>query len=64
LDNSISIGKNTSRRIGISEGEIVILDQTAPGLFHGHVRAWSDLTQIMKNVLTEANLVTLRGKIK
>lgn len=64
LDNSISLGKNTSRRIGISDGEIVILDQTSPGLFHGHVRSWNDLTQIMKNVLTEANLVTSRGKIK
>lgn len=64
LDNSISLGENTSRRIAISDGEIVILDQTSPRLFHGHVRTWQELTQTMKNVLTDANLVTLKGKIK
>ena len=64
LDNSVSVGKNTSRRIGISDGEIVILDQTSPRLFHGHVRIWQDLTQEMKNALVNAGLTTLKGKIK
>ena len=64
LDNSFSVSENTARRIGISDGEIVILDQTSPGLFHGHVRTWNNLRQEMKNILIDANLVTSRGKIK
>lgn len=64
LDNSVSIGKNTLRRIGISNGEIVVLDQTSPGLFHGHVRSWADLTDQMKSALVNSNLVSLKGKIK
>ena len=64
LDNSVAIGKNTPRRIGISDKEIVVLDQTSPRLFHGHVRLWKELTQEMKNALVDAGLCTLKGKIK
>lgn len=40
LDNSISIEKNTTRRVGISNGEFVVFDETTKGIFHGHVRSW------------------------
>ena len=49
---------------GISDKEIVVLDQTSPRLFHGHVRLWKELTQEMKNALVDAGLCTLKGKIK
>jgi len=64
LDHSILIGENSSRRIGISDGEFVVLDQTSPGLFHGHVRSWADLTDQMKSALVNSNLTSLKGKIK
>ena len=59
---------NTNRRIGISEGEFVVLDQTSggafpSGVFHGHVRSWGELTSRMQAVLRKAGLVTKGGKI-
>lgn len=63
LNNSFQLSPTSSRRIGISEGQFVVLDQTSPGLYHGHVRAWDELTQEMKNVLIRAGLVTRKGKI-
>lgn len=64
LDNSVSVGSNTTRRIGISNNQFVVLDETSTGVFHGHVRSWNDLTQKMQNALKNANKVTKRGKIK
>jgi Tfp pilus assembly protein PilE len=66
LDNSVSVGTNSSRRIAISDGEFVVLDQTStsPEIFHGHVRGWADLTDQMKRALVNSNLVSLKGKIK
>jgi len=63
LDNSISIGDNTTRRIGISDGEIVVFDETSKGIFHGHVRLWDELTDKMKAVLRKSGLVNKKGKI-
>ncbi|WP_330410898.1 hypothetical protein, partial [Lachnotalea glycerini] len=63
LDNSVSIGKNTTRRVGISDGEIVVLDETTKGVFHGHVRSWSELSEPMKAALKKAGMVTKKGKI-
>ena len=63
LDNSVSIGKNTTRRVGISDGEIVVFDETTKGVFHGHVRSWSDLSEPMKAALKKAGMVTKKGKI-
>ena len=63
LDNSIQVSQNSPRRIGISENEFVVLDQTTPGTYHGHVRTWEELTQTMKNVLIKAGKVTSKGKI-
>jgi hypothetical protein len=65
LDNSVPISAETTpRRIGISNGEIVVLDQTLNGTYHGHVRSWNGLTQPMKNALIDAGMATRKGKIK
>ena len=64
LNNSYSIGSNTTRRIGISNNQFVVFDETSPGVFHGHVRQWSELTQTMKNILWDMGVVTRSGKIK
>ena len=63
LDNSVPISNTTSRRIGISEGEFVVLDETMEGLFHGHVRSWKELSNAMKAALRKAGLVNKKGKI-
>ncbi|MFF3669892.1 polymorphic toxin-type HINT domain-containing protein [Microtetraspora malaysiensis] len=67
LDNSVGIGPNTTRRVGIDKdnGEFVIFDETHPGqdIYHGHVRKWSELSQQQKNALIDAGLVTRRGKM-
>ena len=64
LDNSVPIGENTPRRVGLDvNGDFVVLDQTSPGVFHGHVRKWNSagankgLSQEMKNALYEAGYV-------
>lgn len=64
LDNSTSIGENTTRRVGLdSNGDFIVLDETSPGTFHGHVRGWSSnsgnqgLTQEMKNALYKAGYI-------
>ena len=64
LDNSIPISENTTRRIGISDGEFVVLDETTKGVFHGHVRSWNELSEKMKAVLIKAGKVNKKGKIK
>lgn len=63
LNNSLPINQSTTRRIGISQGEFVVLDETGGGIFHGHVREWKDLTQQMQAVLRRSGLVTKKGKI-
>ncbi len=64
LDKSVSIGSNTTRRVGISDGEIVVFDETTSGIFHGHVRSWDELTEQMKASLRKAGIVNKKGKIK
>ena len=71
LNNSVRISEDTSRRrVGISEGEIVVLDQTYPGEFHGHVRTWDEIisggnktTESIKIALIDNGLVNIKGKI-
>jgi hypothetical protein len=41
----------------------VVLDETTPGVFHGHVRSWEQLRPEMQNALRKAGLVDRRGKI-
>jgi hypothetical protein len=51
LDNSVPIKPTTDRRVGYDaeNDEIVVLDKTSEGTFHGHVRHWKGLTEEMKN---------------
>ena len=63
LENSVSISPNTTRRVGISDGEIVVFDETTKGVFHGHVRSWNELSEPMKAALRKAGMVTKKGKI-
>ena len=57
------------RRIGINEGEFVVLDRTHKGIsrnkdiFHGHVERWEDLRQPMRDALEKAGLTDKKGKI-
>lgn len=59
----MSISENTTRRVGVSNGEIVVLDETGNGIFHGHVRSWDDLTNQMKIALIKGGLVVRKGNI-
>ena len=64
LDNSVPVSPDTTtRRVGVSNNEIVVLDETTEGVFHGHVRSWEDLTPKMQNALRKAGLVDKKGKI-
>lgn len=62
LDNSFSLGDTTFRRIGVSNRQFVVLDRTREGLYHGHVRTWDQLRQVMKNILEKQGIVTDKGK--
>ncbi|MFG1606771.1 LamG-like jellyroll fold domain-containing protein [Actinoplanes sp. NPDC049265] len=63
------------RRIGVSNGEIVILDRTEQracgcgaqedgynNIWHGHVRPWDELKDNMKEALKKAKLVDKKGR--
>lgn len=69
LDNSAPYNKNSPHRVGTSEGEIVVLSQTSPGEFHGHVRTWAELlsegssSEKIRNTLTKKGFVNFKGKI-
>lgn len=68
LDNSVPIKDTAARRVGVSEGEIVILDRTCEGLYHGHVRTWQELCKDprgvrIKNALENHKLVDKFGRI-
>lgn len=61
--NPVKIGPNTTRRVGISDGEIVVFDETTSGVYHGHVRSWNELSEQMKAALRKAKMVNKKGKI-
>lgn len=69
LDNSVLIKGTSARRIGISNGQFVVLDRTLQGsnpsqdIYHGHVRTWKELNDKMQEALKEAGLVNSKGKI-
>src|SRR5205823_2339228 len=65
LDNSVQVKDTSPRRVGVDKAnnEIVVLDQTSPGKFHGHARAWGELTSEMQNALKNAGLTDARGNI-
>ncbi|WP_229070829.1 polymorphic toxin-type HINT domain-containing protein [Actinoplanes sp. DH11] len=78
LENSIewtSEGPGQApRRIGVSDGEIVIMDRTRQAacgcsrdggtndIWHGHVRGWGDLSPGMQSALRKAGLVDRKGR--
>ncbi|MCK6550789.1 hypothetical protein L6R52_33435 [Myxococcota bacterium] len=64
LDNSHRIKETSTRRVGVDPKtkEFVVFDEHLGGKFHGHVRAWEDLTSEMQNTLRRAGLVNGRGK--
>ena len=53
LRNSYRVSENAPRRIGVDpiNKQFVVLDRTAEGLWHGHVRTWEELSQTMRNTL-------------
>jgi hypothetical protein len=66
LDNSVQVKDTSTRRVGVDKNndEIVVLDETRSGEFHGHVRTWDQLTSQMQNALRNAGLVNNRGVIQ
>ena len=64
LDTSVQVKGTSPRRVGVDPqtGEYVVLDQTSPGKFHGHVRTWNELTPEMKRALTDSGMASSRGK--
>ena len=63
LDKSISIKPTTTRRVSVEGDHFVVFDETTPGVFHGHIRSWNDLTPSMKSALIKAGLTNNRGKV-
>jgi len=66
LDKSVQVKGTSPRRVGVDRDnkEIVVLDQTREGIYHGHVRSWNDLTQQQRNTLIKAGLVDKKGSIQ
>ena len=48
----------------VYDGEIVVFQQTTPGVFHGYVVPWDKLSDDIKNALIRSGLVNRKGKIK
>jgi hypothetical protein len=65
LDLSLQVGANSTRRVGIdyAQRQFAVFDEHAPGMFHGHVRTWDQLTHAMQSVLRRAGMVDSRGNI-
>jgi len=66
LDNSVQVKDTSAQRVGVdaANDEIVVFDETHPGqgIFHGHVRQWSDLNISQQNALRRAKLVDKKGR--
>jgi RHS repeat-associated protein len=78
LDNSIEWTPEgpgqAPRRIGVSDGEIVILDRTRQAscgcsveggvndIWHGHVRSWEQLSPGMQSAVRKGGLVDRKGR--
>ena len=65
LNRSVQVKKTSTRRVGVDQinDEIVVFDETTPGVFHGHVRTWDQLRPEMQNALRKAGYVDRRGRI-
>jgi filamentous hemagglutinin len=57
--------QSTARRVGLDKETqaILVLDETTPGIFRGHVRSWEQLRPEMQNALRKAGLVDRRDNI-
>jgi len=64
LDNSVPIKDTNDNRVGISNGEIVKLNKTLNGEYHGYVVSWEDAHSSVQNALKKHGLVNSNGKIK
>ena len=64
LDNSIQVKGHVPRRVSIYDGEIVVFQQTTPGVFHGYVVQWDKLSNDIKNALIKSGWVNRKGKIQ
>lgn len=65
MDNSVQVKykRHYDRRVGISNGEIVVLDGDVRNGYHGYVRTWEELTKQMRCALIDNGLANDRGKI-
>lgn len=65
LDNSVSYKPTSNSRVGIdpTTDEIVVLDDTNDGTYHGHVETWNQLDQKQQNALVEDGFVNRKGRI-
>ena len=65
LTYSLQLKSTPTRRVGVDPdaGEYVVFDQTSAGIFHGHVRSWSELDNLMRRTLISAGMVDRRGNI-
>ena len=61
----MQVKETSPRRVGADKknGEIVVLDQTREGIYHGHVRGWKDLTQQQRNALIKGKITNKKGDI-
>ena len=65
LNSSVQVKETSPRRVGVDQknSEIVILDQTSKGKYHGHVRTWKELDDKQRNALINAGLTDKKGRI-
>ncbi len=63
LDTSLLVEGVKEPRVSILKGEFVVLYKTQEGLYHGHVRAWKELTKDMQKALKNEKFVNHNGKI-
>lgn len=65
LDHSLQVSENSTRRVGIdyADRKFVVFDEHAPGMCHGHVREWNELTQPMQSTLRQSGMVDRRDNI-
>lgn len=66
LENSVQVKETSPRRVSVDPqtGEFVVFDRTLGDVYHGHVRAWKDLTSDMQNALVRGGYVDRKGNPK
>jgi hypothetical protein len=75
LDFSFQVSDSAPTRVGVDvkNNEFVVFNRTgnlvedkqpAGGVYHGHVRTWSELDRDMQRVLVENHMVDKKGRIQ